>query len=157
MATVHDRLRSNLSVAVLASLGGGHLYNLARTWSEHDKTILPESWTLHGIGGGRPRLCGFELVILVCHGDGPLPEMYTNWLKIAYWGWRIVQMLWRKCFQLGVSSFPPSSYRYRLLQTVKSAIKSNAERERSFSKIRVRIHQTCQKFVCGINKITIFW
>ncbi len=57
---------------------------------------------------------------------------------------------------LGVSSFPPSSYRYCLLQTDKIAIKSNAELARSFSKICVRNHQTCQRFVCGIIKITIF-
>ncbi len=58
---------------------------------------------------------------------------------------------------LGVSSFPPSSYWYRLVQTDKIAIKSNAELARSFSKICVRNHQTCQKFVCGISKITIFF
>ncbi len=59
-------------------------------------------------------------------------------------------------YTLGVSSFPPSSYRYRLLQTDKLSIKSNAELARSFSKIRVRNLQKFQKFVCGIIKITIW-
>ncbi len=47
-------------------------------------------------------------------------------------------------YDVGVSSFPPSSQRYRLLQTDKIAIKSNAELARSFSKSSVRNHEKCQ-------------
>ncbi len=46
--------------------------------------------------------------------------------------------------ELGVSSFPPSSYRYRYLQTDKIAIKSNAELARSFSEIIVWNHKKFQ-------------
>ncbi len=45
-------------------------------------------------------------------------------------------------FQIEVSSFPPSSYQYRLLQTDKTAIKLND-----------KLHSS--EFVCGIIKIAI--
>ncbi len=51
--------------------------------------------------------------------------------------------------QIGVSSFPPSSYRYCLLQTDKIAIKSNAELPRSFSKICAESSNTSK--VCVWN------
>ncbi len=55
--------------------------------------------------------------------------------------------------QIRVSSFSPNSYRYRLLQTNKIAIKSNAELVQSFSKICVRNNKKCQNLYVESSKI----
>ncbi len=52
-----------------------------------------------------------------------------------------------------MSSFPPSSYRYRYLQTNKITIKLNAELARSFSEIRVWNHQTFQHSCADSSKV----
>ncbi len=57
---------------------------------------------------------------------------------------------------LGVSSFPPSSYQYCLLQTDKIAIKQNAELARSFSKIRVWNHKKVQNFCAESSKVNVW-
>ena len=40
----------NLGVTVLASLGGGHLDDLARAVLDDDEAVLPQSRALHGVG-----------------------------------------------------------------------------------------------------------
>jgi hypothetical protein len=52
----------DLGVAVLASLGGGHVDNLARAVLDHNKPVLPQSRALHGVGG---RGTGITTALLV--------------------------------------------------------------------------------------------
>lgn len=40
----------DLGVTVLASLGGGHVDNLAGTALDHNETVLAQSRALHGVG-----------------------------------------------------------------------------------------------------------
>lgn len=57
----------DLGVTVLASLGGGHLDDLARTALDDDVTVLPQSRALHGEGGrgtGISRIEG-DLVLFI--------------------------------------------------------------------------------------------
>lgn len=56
-----------LGVAVLASLGSGHLDDLAGTSSQHHVAVLAQGGTLHGIGGGGARLAACEVKIGICH------------------------------------------------------------------------------------------
>jgi len=55
----------DLGVAVLASLGGGHLHDLARTVLDHDEAALPERRALHGESLGGSRVSLVEVVVLV--------------------------------------------------------------------------------------------
>lgn len=50
----------DLGVTVLASLGGGHVDDLARAALDDDVTVLAESGTLHGEGGRGTRVGGVE-------------------------------------------------------------------------------------------------
>ena len=70
----------DLSVAVLSSLGGGHLNNLARPvlitniqfhsvnplipYLDHNESSLTQSRTLHGEGGGSARIPLVEIKII---------------------------------------------------------------------------------------------
>lgn len=42
----------DLGVTVLASLGSGHVDDLARAVLDADETVLAQSRALHGVGGG---------------------------------------------------------------------------------------------------------
>merc|ERR1719495_1409647 len=55
----------HLGVAVLSSLRGGHLHNLARTILDHYKASLPERRDLHAASLGRSRVSLVEVVVLV--------------------------------------------------------------------------------------------
>lgn len=52
--------KMDLGVSVLAGLGSRHVNNLAGTVLDHDETVLAESRTLHGEGGGRAGVGGVE-------------------------------------------------------------------------------------------------
>ena len=54
----------DLSVTVLAGLGGGHVDDLARAALDHDKAVLPQSRALHG-EGERGASVGVALVLEV--------------------------------------------------------------------------------------------
>lgn len=54
----------DFSVAVLASLGGGHFNDLARTALQHDESVLAESRALHGEGGRGTGVPGLEVGVL---------------------------------------------------------------------------------------------
>ncbi len=69
-------------------------------------------------------------------------EILTDWCSVNGVG-------------VGVSSFPPSSYRYHLLQTDKIAIKSNAELVQLFSKICVRNHQKFQNSYAESSNVCV--
>lgn len=58
---------TDLGVTVLASLGGGHLHNLARTSFQHHKAILAQSGALHGVGVGGPGIACLEVKVCICH------------------------------------------------------------------------------------------
>ena len=45
------RDKMDLSVTVLASLGGGHVNDLAGTALNDDESVLPQCRALHGVGG----------------------------------------------------------------------------------------------------------
>jgi hypothetical protein len=55
----------DLSVTVLASLGGGHFDNLAGTTLDDDVTVLPQGRALHGEGGGGASIGGLEGVLML--------------------------------------------------------------------------------------------
>ena len=50
----------DLGVTVLASLGGRHVDDLARTALDNDVTVLTQSRALHGVGGGGAGIGGLE-------------------------------------------------------------------------------------------------
>lgn len=50
----------DLSVTVLASLGGRHVDDLAGAALDHDVTVLAQSRALHGEGGRRTGVGGLE-------------------------------------------------------------------------------------------------
>jgi hypothetical protein len=55
----------DLRVAVLASLGGGHVDNLARTALDDDEAVLPQGRTLHRVGGRRAGIDRLEGVVML--------------------------------------------------------------------------------------------
>lgn len=55
----------DLGVTVLASLGGGHVDNLARAALDDDVTVLPQGRALHGEGGGSASIGGVEGVLVL--------------------------------------------------------------------------------------------
>jgi hypothetical protein len=56
----------NLCVTVLASLGSGHVDDLAGTTLDDDEAVLPQSRTLHGVGGrGAGITGGIEGVLML--------------------------------------------------------------------------------------------
>lgn len=57
-----------LGVAMLASLGSGHLHDLAGTSLQYHVAVLAQSGALHGIGGRGARLASREVKIGICHG-----------------------------------------------------------------------------------------
>ena len=52
-----DGNQMNLSVTVFASLGGGHVNDLARAVLDADETILSQGRALHGISRRRASIC----------------------------------------------------------------------------------------------------
>lgn len=56
-----------LGVPVLASLGRGHLHNLARASLQHHVAVLTQGGALHRVGGGGARLSAGEVKIGICH------------------------------------------------------------------------------------------
>lgn len=52
-----DGDKMDLCVAMLASLGGGHVDDLARTVLDADKSVLSQSRALLGESGRRPGIC----------------------------------------------------------------------------------------------------
>jgi len=54
----------DLGVTVLASLGGGHLNNLAWPVLDHYKSTLAKGRALHGEGGRSPRIPLVEIKII---------------------------------------------------------------------------------------------
>lgn len=58
---------TDLSVAVLAGLGGGHLNDLAGSTFQHDEAVLAQGRALHGVGGRRPGITCLEVELRVCH------------------------------------------------------------------------------------------
>lgn len=70
----------DLGVAVLASLGGGHLDDLAGTVLDDDETVLPQRGTLHGEslrGTGIGALEGvlmLQAMLLAWVGDGEVQQ-----------------------------------------------------------------------------------
>lgn len=55
----------DLGVTVLASLGGGHVDDLARAVLDDDETVLSEGRTLHGVGQRRAGIGGVEGVFML--------------------------------------------------------------------------------------------
>jgi hypothetical protein len=52
-------------VTVLASLGGGHVDDLARAALDDDEAVLPQGRTLHGIGERGASIGGLECVLML--------------------------------------------------------------------------------------------
>lgn len=61
-----DGNEMNLGVAVLASLGGGHVNNLARAVLDHNESVLAKSGTLHGIGSRCTSIGAVEGMLMLC-------------------------------------------------------------------------------------------
>jgi hypothetical protein len=62
----------DLGVTVLASLGGRHVDDLARTTLDDNVSVLAKSRALHRVGQRSPRAGGLELdivLLVVRHGD----------------------------------------------------------------------------------------
>lgn len=64
--SVHQEF-TDLGVAVLASLGGGHLNNLAGSAFQDNKAVFAQGRTLHGVGGGCPSITSLEIQLCICH------------------------------------------------------------------------------------------
>ncbi len=58
---------TDLSVAVLASLGGGHLDDLAGSALQHNEAVFTQGRALHGEGGGCPGITRLEVQVCICH------------------------------------------------------------------------------------------
>lgn len=73
----------DLGVAVLASLGGGHLNNLARAALDDNKTVLPQSRALHGEGGRGTGISRLEsdLVLSIVSVLRPFFRKKPRWKK----------------------------------------------------------------------------
>lgn len=57
--------KMDFGVAVLASLGGRHVDDLARAVLDNDETVLPQSRALHGEGGRGTGIGGLEGVFML--------------------------------------------------------------------------------------------
>lgn len=55
----------DLGVTVLASLGGGHLDDLARAVLDDNESVLPQGRALHGVGGGGTGIGALEGVLML--------------------------------------------------------------------------------------------
>ena len=55
----------DLGVTVLASLGGGHIDNLAGAALDHDEAVLAQSRALHGVGGRGTGIDRVEVVLML--------------------------------------------------------------------------------------------
>jgi len=55
----------DLGVAVLASLGGGHFNDFARTVLDDDEAVLPQSRALHRVGSGGTGIGALEGVLML--------------------------------------------------------------------------------------------
>jgi hypothetical protein len=60
--------KMNLSVAMLASLGGRHIHDLARAVLDDNKAVLPQGRALHGEGGRGASVGGLESVLMLFGG-----------------------------------------------------------------------------------------
>jgi hypothetical protein len=60
-----DGNQMDLGVTVLAGLRGGHLDDLAGTVLDDDEAVLPQSRTLHGVGGGGTGIGALEGVLML--------------------------------------------------------------------------------------------
>ena len=60
-----DGNQMNLGVTVLASLGGGHVNDLARAAFDDDVTVLPQGRALHGEGGRGASIGGIEGMLML--------------------------------------------------------------------------------------------
>jgi hypothetical protein len=63
-----DSDQMDLGVAVLASLGGGHVDDLAGAVLDHDEAVLPQGRALHGEGGRGASVGGLESVLMLFGG-----------------------------------------------------------------------------------------
>lgn len=57
--------KMNLSVTVLASLGGGHFNDLAGAVLDHDEAVLSQSRALHRVRGGGTGIGAFKGVFML--------------------------------------------------------------------------------------------
>ena len=55
----------DLGMAMLASLGRGHLHDLAGATFDDDEAVLPQCRALHGEGSRGPRVGGVEGVLML--------------------------------------------------------------------------------------------
>jgi hypothetical protein len=60
-----DSDKMDLGVTVLASLGGRHVDDLARTVLDHNEAVLPQGRTLHGEGGRGAGIGGLEGMLML--------------------------------------------------------------------------------------------
>lgn len=80
-----DSDQVDLGVTVLASLGGGHVDNLARAALDNDVTVLAQSRALHGVGGRRAGIGRVE-------GDIVLLFILLVWVVLKRHG--LVKGIW---------------------------------------------------------------
>ena len=60
-----DGNQMDLGVAVLASLGGGHINDLARAVLDHNEAVLSQGRALHGESGRGAGIGGIEGVLML--------------------------------------------------------------------------------------------
>jgi hypothetical protein len=60
-----DSYKMDLCVAVLASLGGRHIDDLAGAVLDHNEAVLPQGRALHGEGGRGAGIGGLEGVLML--------------------------------------------------------------------------------------------
>lgn len=75
---------------MLASLGGGHLNDLARSSFQHNKAIFAQGWALHGVGGGCPGITRLEVQVCICHACcGSKHRCTHEYLLQEYYGFDV--------------------------------------------------------------------
>lgn len=60
-----DGNKMDLGVTMLASLGGGHIDDLARAILDDNEAVLPQGRALHGEGSGGASIGGIEGVLML--------------------------------------------------------------------------------------------
>jgi len=60
-----DSNQMDLGVPMLASLGGGHIDNLAGAVLDHNETVLSQGRALHWVSGRSTRIGGLEGVFML--------------------------------------------------------------------------------------------
>lgn len=128
---------------MLASLGGGHLNDLARSSFQHNKAIFAQGWALHGVGGGCPGITRLEVQVCICHACcGSKHRCTHEYLLQEYYGFDVHFTEW---FRVLISLLTQSAN--RLFECCRRVIL-----QEDFSEESHRQNLDLKTLVCWKNK-----